>query len=281
MLFSDETPRTRQPIPIPSHPSLFHNHQERGAGIQRARLQVLPRRALPGAGLLLPPPHHRRMRARRRHRAQLQHGWIHGGNDLQPGIRRPDHLLQEGDEGQVRERDELLRLPLHHVAGDPPALRRRHGGAQGVGSGLADSSRRDRSQLRLVGGGAERVLPPVQPGVLHVPGRDLAPHLLHRQHHEAHLRHRRVHHHLPDARPAHQRARGRHRHPRNLHLLPGQAVAALGARVWLSGLSSVHRRISSALEDITDYITFEDIYLACIIVLLLDPLFFFSYFLFS
>jgi hypothetical protein len=51
------------------------HHQERGAGIQRARLQVLPRRALPGAGLLLPPPHHRRMRARRRHRAQLQHGW--------------------------------------------------------------------------------------------------------------------------------------------------------------------------------------------------------------
>jgi hypothetical protein len=75
---------------------------------------------------------------------------VHGGNDLEPGVRRPDHLLQEGDEGQVRERDELLRLPLHHVAGDPPPLRRRHGGAQAVGGGLAASSRRDRPQLRLV-----------------------------------------------------------------------------------------------------------------------------------
>nr|ACL53705.1 unknown [Zea mays] len=217
------------------------HHQERGAGIQRARLQVLPRRALPGAGLLLPPPDHRWVRARRRHRAQLQHGWVHGGNDLEPGVRRPDHLLQEGDEGQVRERDELLRLPLHHVAGDPPPLRRRHGGTQALGGGLAASSRRDRPQLRLVGGCAERVLPPVQPGVVHVAGRDLAAHVLHRQHHEEDLRHRRLHHHLPDARPAHQRARSRHRHPRNLHLLPGKAVTP--CINWrLDGLpSSVHR----------------------------------------
>uniref|UniRef100_A0A453BDI3 Uncharacterized protein n=1 Tax=Aegilops tauschii subsp. strangulata TaxID=200361 RepID=A0A453BDI3_AEGTS len=203
---------------------LHAHHQERGAGVQRARLEILPRRALPVAGLLLPPPDHRWMRSRGRHRAQFQHDWIPGGDDLQPGFCVPEHILQERDEGQVGERDELLCLPLHAVPGDPPPFRLRHGGPQGVGCRLAECSRRDRSQLRLVGGGAERVLPPVQPGVVHVAGRDLAADIQRGQHHEAHLGHRRVHHHLPHAGAARQRARGGHRHPRNLHLLPGKAV---------------------------------------------------------
>lgn len=47
---------------------------------------------------------------------------FHGSDDIELGIRLPQHLLEEGDEGKVCERNELLRLSLNAITLDPHAL---------------------------------------------------------------------------------------------------------------------------------------------------------------
>ena len=86
-----------------------------------------------------------------------------------------------------------------------------------------------------VGRCTECVLPSIQPGLIHVIGRDLTIDFQHWEYHEENICHHLINNHLQHTRPADQCPRCCHCHSWHLHLLTGKPIAIIIIIVsWLS-----------------------------------------------
>lgn len=75
---------------------------------------------------------------------------VHGGYDIEPGIRVQKHIFEERDEGEVCQWYELLCLSVYVVSTDPNTICHCRGGPQGVGRWMEHSSCTNWSQFCLV-----------------------------------------------------------------------------------------------------------------------------------
>ena len=75
---------------------------------------------------------------------------IYGRHDIEPCICFPQHLLEEGHEGEVCQWHELLCLPFNYVPRHTHTVRYRYGRTPNVGCWLAKGSCRCWPQCSLV-----------------------------------------------------------------------------------------------------------------------------------
>lgn len=75
---------------------------------------------------------------------------IYGCHDIQPCICFPQHLLEEGHEGEVCQWHELLCVPVHNVPGHIDSICYSYGRPSNVGCWLAKGSCRSWTQCYLV-----------------------------------------------------------------------------------------------------------------------------------
>lgn len=62
---------------------------------------------------------------------------VYGGHDIEFGVCVSQHILKEGDEGEVSEWDELLRLFIYDVSSSRHSFRHCRGRSSNVGCWLA------------------------------------------------------------------------------------------------------------------------------------------------
>ncbi|CAD5184235.1 unnamed protein product [Musa acuminata subsp. malaccensis] len=128
----------------------------------------------PSAGLSLAGALHWWLRFGSSDGTQLRYDWFYGCDDIKPCIRLSEYFLKKRDEGDIRERDELLCLPVYAISTDTFAFCNRGGRSPVMGSWLARGYLTHRSPFCLVGGSPKCVLPLVQSSFLYVAGRNLA-----------------------------------------------------------------------------------------------------------